>query len=115
MWEGHAAQPSATAAVQRGEAMLPPYDANIYIYTRTLVWKFCERFFKTRSTIHVTNINIYIYTRTCVHDGTEIQRNLFEDLLAHEKKWISEISSCQYKTLSWPHHGKLYTIEFVSS
>jgi hypothetical protein len=86
MWEGHAAQPSATAAVQRGEAMLPPYDANIYIYTRTLVWKFCERFFKTSSTIHVTNINIYIYTRTCVHDGTEIQRNLFEDLLAHEKK-----------------------------
>ena len=28
---------------------------------------------------------IYIYTRTCVHDGTEMWRNLFVDLLVHER------------------------------
>ena len=41
-----------------------------HIYTVSITYfilKFYERFFKTRSIIHVTDTNIYIYTQTCVY------------------------------------------------
>jgi hypothetical protein len=59
-----------------------------HIYTVNITYfvlKFCERFFKTRSIIHVTCTNIYIYIRTCVHDGMEMRHNLFVDLLTHKR------------------------------
>ena len=41
---------------------------HIYTVSITyFVLKFYERFFKTRSIIHTTGTNIYIYTRTCVY------------------------------------------------
>ena len=64
---------------------------HIYMVSITyFVLRFCERFFKTRSTTYVTGINIYIYTRTCVQDGVEMWRNLFMDLLTHEKMDIGD-------------------------
>ena len=59
-----------------------------HIYTMSITYfvlKIYERFFKTRSIIHVTGTNIYIYTRTYVQNYMEMQRNLFMDLLAHER------------------------------
>ena len=65
-----------------------------YIYTVSttyFVLKIYERFFKTRSIIHVTGTNIYIYTRTYVQNYMEMQRNLFMDLLAHERNGYRRI------------------------
>ena len=45
-----------------------PKATHIYTVSITyFVLKIYERFFKTRSIIHVTDTNIYIYTRTCVY------------------------------------------------
>ncbi|KAG0535478.1 hypothetical protein BDA96_01G268100 [Sorghum bicolor] len=38
---------SATTTVRHGEAVPLPCNANIYIYTPTLIWRFYKRFFKT--------------------------------------------------------------------
>ena len=61
------------------------------------VLKFYERFFNTRSIIHVTGTNIYIYTRTYVQDYMEMQRNLFMDLLAHKRNEYRRILSPDIK------------------
>ena len=63
-------------------------DKTIHIYTVSttyFVLRFWERFCKTRSITHAVGTNIYIYTRTYVQDGMEMWRNLFVDLLEHER------------------------------
>ena len=45
-----------------------PKATHIYTVSITyFVLRLYERFFKVRSIIHVTGTNIYIYTRTCVY------------------------------------------------
>jgi hypothetical protein len=50
---------------------------------------------------------LYVHWRRWYRDAAE----LYHGFIGARKKWISEISSCQYKTR---HHGKVYTGEFVS-
>ena len=75
-----------------------------YIYTVSITYfvlKIYERFFKTRSNIHVTGTNIYIYILepACIGlygDAAE----LIHGFIGARKKWISENSFCRYKILS---------------
>jgi len=39
---------------------------------------------------------------------------LIREFIDLRNKWISEISFYRYKTLPYPHHRKVYKIEFVS-
>ena len=48
----------------------------IYIYTVSIIYivlRFCRRFLKAHSIIHVTDTNIHIYTRTYLQDGMKIR------------------------------------------
>ena len=70
----------------------------LHIYKMSITYfilRFCERFFKTRSITYVTDINIYIYTRICVHNGVEIQWNLFMNLLTHGKNGYRRFLSAE--------------------
>ena len=77
-----------TRAIVLASPRSAEYPKATHIYTVSITYfviRFCDRFFKTRSITHATGINIYIYTRTYVQDGMEMRRNLFVDLLAHER------------------------------
>ena len=59
-----------TRAIVLASPRSAEYPKATHIYTVSITYfvlKFYERFFKTRSIIHVIGTNIYIYIRTCVY------------------------------------------------
>ena len=72
-----------------------------YIYTVSITYfvlRFYERFFKTRSIIHVTGTNIYIYILEPVCTGLYGDAaELIHGFIGAWKKWISENSLTDIK------------------
>jgi hypothetical protein len=95
-----------------------------HIYTMSITYfvlRFCERFFKTRSIIHVIGTNIYIYSWTCVQNGMD-----FMDLLAHErnryrryllvdiKHYLSHIAERSVQKSLWAYEVALFVTVLIS-
>ena len=57
---------------------------------------------------------LHIYSNLCVQDYMEMQRNLFMDLLAHERNRYRRILSADIKYYLSHITKKIYTVEFVS-